>query len=326
MLLLNVSDIHFHHPVCNSAMDPDRPFRTRLIQDARARCQELGPVGAMLVSGDIAYAGLKEEYDAAYAWLVELAKACGCALERVYVIPGNHDVNRGTAKDNMSVRNVHRAIAGAASHHRERELHNQFQHLETGRALMQPIAAYNDFAARFSCQVYTPDKLFWHQDLSLDDQANLRIYGLTSTLLSGADGQDDTRLSLYLSPLQTVLDPVDEVVNLVMCHHPPDWFMDQDDVEDAVCGRAMLQFFGHKHRLRIHRDTHYVRFSAGAVNPDRHESGWEPGYNLVRLSIVNEDGERHLRSRSSTCLSGRRTQKCFGRRCPVKTNQSIAIE
>jgi hypothetical protein len=54
MLLLNVSDIHFHHPVCNTAIDPDRPFRTRLIQDARLRCQELGPVGAMLVSGDIA--------------------------------------------------------------------------------------------------------------------------------------------------------------------------------------------------------------------------------------------------------------------------------
>jgi hypothetical protein len=159
---------------------------------------------------------------------------------------------------------------------------------------MQPIAAYNDFAARFSCQVYTPDKLFWHQDLPLDDQADLRIYGLTSTLLSGAEGQNDTRLSLYLSPLQTVLDPVDGVVNLVMCHHPPDWFMDQDDVDDAVCGRAMLQFFGHKHRLRIHRDTHYVRFSAGAVNPDRNDSGWEPGYNLVRLSIVNDGGERHL--------------------------------
>ncbi len=294
MLLLNVSDIHFHHPICNSAMDPDRPFRTRLVQDVRTRCQELGPVGAMLVSGDIAYAGMKEEYDAAYVWLIELANACGCPLERIYVIPGNHDVNRGTAKDNMSVRNVHRAIAGAASHRREHELHSQFQHPETGRALMEPVAAYNDFAARFSCQVYTPEKLFWHQDLPLDDQANLRIYGLTSTLLSGADGQNDTRLSLYLSPLQTVLDPADGVVNLVMCHHPPDWFMDQDDVEDAVCGRAMLQFFGHKHRLRIHRDTHYVRFSAGAVNPDRNESGWEPGYNLVRLSIVNEGGERHL--------------------------------
>jgi hypothetical protein len=37
MLLLNVSDIHFNHPICNSLTDADRPFRTRLIQDARDR-------------------------------------------------------------------------------------------------------------------------------------------------------------------------------------------------------------------------------------------------------------------------------------------------
>jgi Calcineurin-like phosphoesterase len=243
------------------ASGPRRPFRTRLVQDARARSAHLGPVAAILVSGDIAYKGLKEEYDAAYVWLVELAGACGCPLERIYVIPGNHDVNRVEARDNQSVRNVHRAIAGAAPDQRERELHEQFRHPETGRALMEPIAEYNKFAARFICQVYTPDKLFWHQDLPLDDHTTLRSYGLTSTLLPGAGGLNDTKLSLYLSPLQTVLDPVDGVVNLVMCHHPPDWLMDQDAVEDAVCGRAMLQFFGHKHRLRIDTDPHYVRFS-----------------------------------------------------------------
>jgi 3',5'-cyclic AMP phosphodiesterase CpdA len=294
MLLLNVSDIHFNHPICNSQMDPDRPFRTRLIQDARTRVAELGAVGAILVSGDIAYKGHPEEYDAAYSWLSELAGVCGCLLERVYVIPGNHDVNRVTARDNQSVRNVQRAVSGAQPDNRERELRAQFLHPETGRALMEPIAEYNKFAARFSCQVYTPDKLFWHQDLPLDNHTLLRIYGLTSTLLSGMDGQNDVKLGLYLSPLQTVLDPVDGVVNLVMCHHPPDWLMDQDEVDDAVNGRAMLQFFGHKHRTRIHRDPHYVRFSAGAVNPERNSAGWEPGYNLVKLTVAAEGDRRYL--------------------------------
>jgi len=293
MLLLNVSDIHFNHPICNSQMDPDRPFRTRLIQDARERASALGPVDAILVSGDIAYKGLKDEYDAAYLWLTELANACGCVLERIYVIPGNHDVNRTTARD-QSVRNVHRAISGAPDGTREGELRAQFLHPETGQALMEPIAEYNKFAARFICQVYTPERLFWYQDLPLDGDTTLRIYGLTSTLLSGADGQDDRRMGLYLSPLQTVLDPVDGVVNLVMCHHPPDWLMDQDEVEDAFNGRAMLQFVGHKHRTRIHRDTHYTRFSAGAVNPDRNVQGWEPGYNFVRLFVTTEAGHRYL--------------------------------
>lgn len=113
-------------------------------------------------------------------------------------------------------------------------------------------------------------------------------------MLSGVKGQDDSRDSLYLSPLQTALDPADGVVNLVMCHHPPDWFIDHDDVEDAVCGRAEIHLFGHKHRQRLSQDAQYIRLSAGAVNPDRKELGWEPGYNLFSLSVNEVDGKYHL--------------------------------
>jgi len=38
-------------------------------------------------------------------------------------------------------------------------------------------------------------------------------------LLSGRDGKDDARDNLYLSPLQTVLEPADDIVNLVLTHH-----------------------------------------------------------------------------------------------------------
>jgi 3',5'-cyclic AMP phosphodiesterase CpdA len=294
MLLLNVSDIHFNHPACNTQMDPDRPFRTRLIQDARHRVAQLGNVDAILVSGDVAFKGIKDEYEAAYEWLCDLAAACNCPLERVFVIPGNHDVDRDRTRRDQSVINVQRALSGVPPAERERELRAQFTHKDTGRALLSPVDGYNEFAARFSCQIYAPEKLFWHQDLDLDEHTKLRIYGVTSTLLSGMSGQNDRKGTLYLSPLQTVLDPADGVINLLMCHHPPDWLLDHEDVDDAVNGRALVQFFGHKHRTRIHRDAHYVRFSAGAVNPDRNEPGWEPGYNFVNLSIANEGERRYL--------------------------------
>lgn len=295
MLLLHISDIHFRHPVCGTPMDPDRPYRTHLVRDARDRARAWGQVNAILVTGDIAYRGAPPEYEAALTWLSDLASACACPLERVFVVPGNHDVDRSVIVNNVSVRNAQHAIKSAAQGRRERELLEQLQDSDAGRALMAPLAAYNVFAARFNCQVYSPDRLFWQQSLPFDDQGvSLLIYGLTSTLLSGAGGGDDTRESLYLSPLQTVLDPVDRVVNLVMCHHPPDWFIDQDDVEDAIRGRAAIHLFGHKHRQRIARDAGYARFSAGAVNPDRNEPGWEPGYNLIRLSLGETAGRRHV--------------------------------
>lgn len=254
----------------------------------------LGSVSAILVSGDIAFKGAAEEYLTAMTWLRELAAVAGCPVERVFVVPGNHDVDRVVIERAPATRNAQAAIARAPVQRRERELRSQIMDADTGRALLAPIAAYNDFAKLLNCQVFLPDRLFWRQDLALDHGVTLRIHGLTSTLLSGADGQDDKRDSLYLSPLQTVLDPADDVINLVLCHHPPDWFMDQDDANDAIRGRAAIQMFGHKHRQRIQQDPHYVRFSAGAVNPDRQEPGWQPGYNLVKIFPSGEGVGRKL--------------------------------
>lgn len=254
---------------------------------------DLGSVSAILIGGDIAFKGAPEEYETALVWIRELAAVAGCPLERVFVVPGNHDVDRGVIQRTPATRNVQAAISRASAGHRERELRTQIMDVDTGRALLAPISAYNEFAKLLNCQVYLPDRLYWKQDLDLGHGVILRVHGLTSTLLSGTAG-DDTRDSLYLSPLQTVLDPADDVVNLVLCHHPPDWFIDGDDVNDAICGRAAIHMFGHKHRQRIQEDRQYVRLSAGAVNPDRRELGWIPGYNLIDVQVSGTGNDRHL--------------------------------
>ena len=294
MLLLHISDIHFQAPDClDSNLDPERPYRTRLLQDARVKVTELGPVSAILIGGDIAFKGAQEEYGTAMTWISELAAVAGCPIERVFVIPGNHDVDRSLIGRLPATRNVQAAIARSVDQ-RELEFRHQISDGDTARALLAPMGAYNEFAAQLNCQVFLPDRLYWKQDLDLGSGSTLRLHGLTSTLLSGAEGRDDTRESLYLSPLQTVLDPVDDVVNLVLCHHPPDWLMDQDDANDAICGRAAIHMFGHRHRQRIQRDAQYVRFSAAAVNPDRHAPGWIPGYNLVEVRVAGAGSDRQL--------------------------------
>jgi hypothetical protein len=79
-----------------------------------------------------------------------------------------------------------------------------------------------------------------------------------------------------------------------MSHHPPDWFMDYDEVDDAICGRASIHLFGHKHRQRVLTDYGFIRFSAGALNPDRNEAAWDPAYNLIQLDVSGEHAERKL--------------------------------
>jgi len=295
MLLLHISDIHFRSPEClNPDLDPELPYRTQLIRDVKARVSEMGAVNAILISGDIAFKGHPDEYATAMAWIQELAAGALCPLERVFVVPGNHDVDRSRIMQSLSTRNAQAAIATAPDSKREQVFRAQIQDSATSQALLEPIKAYNDFAALFNCQVYLPDKLYWKQDLELEHNVHLRIHGLTSTILSGAEGKDDGRDDLYLSPLQTVLNPEENIVNLVLAHHPTEWLKDQYACEDAINSRAMIHMFGHTHRQRIVQDHQYIRFSAGAVNPERQETGWQPGYNLVDVHIVGDGPERQL--------------------------------
>ena len=58
MRLLHISDIHFKAPQClDPHQDEDRPIRTRLLQDVGGRVAARGPVGAILLGGDVAFKG-----------------------------------------------------------------------------------------------------------------------------------------------------------------------------------------------------------------------------------------------------------------------------
>jgi predicted phosphodiesterase len=294
MLFLHISDIHFKAPEClNPDTDPDRGVRTRIERHLAAQVSKLGKVDTILIGGDVAFAGDPREYGEAKKWFARLRTVSGCDNGPMLVVPGNHDVDRSAVGKAMSTRNVHKAIAEEKDEWREGTLRAQLADPQAGAALLHGHAAYNDFAAPLQCQIY-PEKIYWKQDLDLTPEVKLRIHGLTSTLLSGRDGKDDPKPSLYVSPLQTALDPVANVVNMVMCHHPFDWLMDGDDVENALDRRATFQLFGHKHKQRVHREADFVRWGAGAVNPSRSEKQYEPGYNLVRIDLVGAGSERHL--------------------------------
>ena len=45
-------------------------------------------------TGDIAFQGKKEEYDIAAKYLTRLMQELDLPPERLFIVPGNHDVNR----------------------------------------------------------------------------------------------------------------------------------------------------------------------------------------------------------------------------------------
>ena len=89
--LIHLSDIHFSNRIANIGFDPDLYIRNELRLDVEAQCAKLGAADAILVSGDIAFAGKKAEYESAAAWLDEVCDAAGCPHDAVYTCPGSHE-------------------------------------------------------------------------------------------------------------------------------------------------------------------------------------------------------------------------------------------
>jgi 3',5'-cyclic AMP phosphodiesterase CpdA len=52
----------------------------------------------VLATGDIAYAGKAPEYKLAVAFFDELAAATAVPREKIFCIPGNHDIDRDRQK------------------------------------------------------------------------------------------------------------------------------------------------------------------------------------------------------------------------------------
>ena len=292
MLILHISDIHFRHPFCNRNEDPDGYVRNELLSHASQQIQDLGDVDAMLVSGDIAFRGIAAEYEAATKWLETLATSVGCNKRRIYVVPGNHDVDRTIFVTNPRARDIVKSIKEAEDNGvRNRILTDQLSQEDAAPDLFSSIEQYNLFAAKYDCQIF-PGRMSWSTALRIDSRTVLQIYGLNSTVVSGVDGQDGMG-TLFVGAFQIGFPKIPGAVNLIVAHHPPEWVSDQDQLEMRLYGTPNIVLFGHRHVQALRRDQGgSIVFSAGSVNPDRGQAGWEPAYNLIELTSAVQDGQR----------------------------------
>ncbi|MBK7759356.1 MAG: metallophosphoesterase [Deltaproteobacteria bacterium] len=91
--VLHLSDLHFS---AKTAWDSGTVLG-RLAADVASLRAEVGELHLVVVTGDIANFGTAEEYAQATAWLTgPLAQAAGVTPAQIRVVPGNHDVHRGS--------------------------------------------------------------------------------------------------------------------------------------------------------------------------------------------------------------------------------------
>ncbi|WP_136621697.1 MULTISPECIES: metallophosphoesterase [Mesorhizobium] len=303
MLFIHISDIHFKQVEVGQPDDPNLALRNDMIRDVKAMRQRIErPADGVLLSGDIAYAGKAVEYDFAYRWLEnELCPAAGCTMDSVFIVPGNHDVDRSVEVGPAFIA-ARKQLREIGAKEADGEIRRWFRDRISAGVIFGPIENYNRFAARFLCSLRSyietkkrsqvedmPGRPFATRDLSLDDGSKLRLWGFNTVLISDANDKEGRML---IDPAASQIQVEDGVTHLVMCHHPFGWLKNRQAFEDRVNAVAKIQLFGHEHTRRVDENKRYLRIRAGALQPDRDDTEWKPGYNWIDVSI--EKGEKRL--------------------------------
>ncbi|TKD12187.1 metallophosphoesterase [Polyangium fumosum] len=266
---LHLSDVHFGHP--NVSHRWDQKLVLAALRDDLARLDDHGipKPDALFLTGDIAFSGKKEQYAEARAWIDALTSRLGIAPDRVFLVPGNHDVDRAIDKTDRNVARLLRGLRQGAD-----LLDEVLANADDKALLTSRFAAYLEFARAFPA-VHLPDTFSWAHAFTTNGLA-LRILGLNTALIA-ADDLDRGKLWLGNEALAKTLADADrsrELV-LVLTHHPlrDGWLGDQRDADRYLQSRAHVHLFGHVHDAtsedaRSGSGTGLLRIAAGAAHGD----------------------------------------------------------
>ena len=290
--ILHLSDIHFKYELDGTIHDLDNDVRNELEIDVRRVTRRSGPINAIVVTGDVAFAGKAEDYEVARKWLATLCEKIGCETAQVWVVPGNHDVDWN--KITELVRRVQDAIQQTPLDQMDGIIRQLVHEDPMGAdALGRPLEDYNRFSAIYGCKP-TGGCLAWKDELVLNMGYTLRLVGLNSALVSNKNDDQQSR-PLVVGQAQLDLPRELGYIYVSLCHHPVSWLRDGETVHSKLCKRAALQLFGHVHEQALRQVGNSLIVQAGALQPDREEDGpWRPAYNVLSLEVIQLEGEHAL--------------------------------
>lgn len=245
--LIHLSDIHFGG--YGAGWDEDADQRHQLIADVKhLLAADEKPADGILVGGDVAFSGHRDQYALAHEWLERLREASGCPEGAVWAVPGNHDVDRDEVDRSHILRDFRTAVRDCVLQDLDGLLSERLAKDGAGETLVNPLKAYNDFAFNFGCATSSRHPYWWDAPFRLGDMPVL-LWGLNSALVSdsvdaGGDSEQDANLVLGSHQCKVREEPGE--IRIVLCHHPPSWLRDWERVEPFL-ERGHVVLWGHEH-------------------------------------------------------------------------------
>ncbi|MFL6388855.1 MAG: metallophosphoesterase [Terriglobales bacterium] len=268
-------DIYIHNDVRDQVLDDARSLREALPDQK---------VDGVIVTGDLAFSGTLEEYDAAGQFLDRLTEQIGCARTAVQVIPGNHDIHRKSISKASEWMLSEIAEKGADA------LDSFLQDEQDREVLYGRLRQYRKFAEAYNCPVDGTGGIAGQKHFPIGPARTLRFIGLNSAL---SCGKNDQQGKLILGAKQWVLPRTKGEELVVLCHHPLHWFLDSDAALKYVSTRARVFMSGHEHSpsfdvQAIETGCDLLVLAAGATTPPKESEIYKYTYNMIEFEWNQE--------------------------------------
>jgi predicted phosphodiesterase len=299
--ILHISDLHIRD---NEDFDC-RLVLDSLIERVRSDINEGIKPEIVIVNGDIAFKGIATEYRLAKTFFDKLLSCLKLPKERLFIVPGNHDVNRDKFRpgDIPAYKNM-------------RELNDQLENKNHRKNLLKGM---NDYF-KFIRENY-PHLKSKHGNLipfvthyRSECGKNIGIIGLNSAWMCRIS-PDKEKIAIGEYQVKMAIDELEEKENIdigIICfHHFLDWLWQKDRNRCRHYFNNSVLLAGHLHDaaggLIKDLDGTLYQFQAGGSYLGS-ESDWPQRYHYIMFdwekNHIKLDFRKYVKEKRIWCLDG----------------------
>lgn len=260
----------------------------------------------LFVTGDLAARGDEKEYEGVYKVLERICAVLGIPRDRVFMVPGNHDVQRSWVK--TTAKRHHQALLKLGPHELRTEVGALLGDAEEFGVLYgRRLAQYCRFTQKFlglarSVSFDQP----WRSDVIEVSGIPVGIASICTAWTSGSDGEKGRLIvgERQIRGLILELEQSGAVLRVALLHHPLSWLCEGEERELRAILRKEFDvvLHGHEHDGAadvMHRQRRgMVEIGAGAayagLGQDRYHGFWigwlDPDQGQIELDAFTWDG------------------------------------
>lgn len=269
---LHISDAHFPDSTGDS-YELDKVTKS-LLNTLKSFYKKGNTIDLIFFTGDLAYSG--KGYNKASLFFEELLKATGLdkklnerAKERLFIVPGNHDVYR---KETGYVQRTLDSTHEANDFFQPNTADNRKAHFKRFKYFSK---FYNNFFS--GLRSYTAAKHWFAEKITLamdDKELLVGVVGFNTAWFS-RDDKDQNKLWIGERTCRTAYDHLYKDIRpdivFTLHHHPFEWLhpSDRKEVQGLITFHSDFDLSGHLHEASTEQVSssygHVLRFQAGAL-------------------------------------------------------------